>query len=158
MEAELLYKRGQGADMVFVFRHALLQETTYAGMLRGRRQRYHRQAAVALSELHPNLADRNPEVLAYHWSEAGEFEHAYKFAVAAGEQALARYANKEARVRFRDAIDAASRLDYGIRMEANAMIRLAQAPGDRESTQEDLEDLAAIRSACLLYTSPSPRD
>ncbi len=147
VEAELLYKRGQGADMVFVFRHALLQETTYAGMLRGRRQRYHRQAAVALSELHPNLADRNPEVLAYHWSEAGEFEHAYKFAVAAGEQALARYANKEARVRFRDAIDAASRLDYGIRMEANAMIRLAQAPGDRESTQEDLEDLAAIRSA-----------
>ena len=147
VNAELLYTRGQQPNETFVFRHTLLQETAYSAMLRGRRQMLHRKAAQAIEAVRSDIVERTPEVLSYHWREAGEFHVAYPYAMRAGERALARYANTEARVRFTEAADAAAELDYGIRMEAEALVRRASVPGAKAVVYGDLEDLSAIRDA-----------
>ena len=147
INAELLYTRSEPPDQTYVFRHRLLQEAAYSSMLRGRRQMLHNQAANAIEAVRQDLLERTPEVLSYHWREAGEFARAYPYAMQAGEQALARYANTEARVRFTEAADAAAELDYGLRMEAEALVRRAGVPGEKAAVHGDLEDLAAIRDA-----------
>jgi class 3 adenylate cyclase/tetratricopeptide (TPR) repeat protein len=147
VNSELLYTRGQAPNETYVFRHTLLQETAYSAMLRGRRQMLHRLAAKAIEEVRPDTVERTPEILSYHWREAGEFGIAYPFAMQAGERALARYANTEARVRFTEAADAAAELDYGIRMEAEALVRRASVPSEKAAVLGDLEDLSAIRDA-----------
>jgi len=147
MNAELLEMRGEPPNETYVFRHALLQETVYTSLLRPRRQMLHRRAARALNRLRPETVARTPELLAYHWQEANDPAAAYPYAMQAGERALARYANTEARVRFAEAVQAASQLDYGVRMEAQALLRQASVAGTRETVQADLEDLPAIRSA-----------
>ena len=147
VNAELLFVRGQPPHESYVFRHTLLQETAYSSMLRGRRQKLHQLAASALERFRPDTVERTPEVLSYHWREAGEFASAYPYAMKAGERALARYAHTEARVRFTEAADAAAELDYGIRMEAEALVRRASVPGELAAIHGDLEDLSAIRDA-----------
>lgn len=147
VNAELLFVRGQPPHETYVFRHTLLQETAYSSMLRGRRQKLHQLAASAIERFRPDMMERTPEVLSYHWREAGEFAAAYPYAMQAGERALARYAHTEARVRFTEAADAAAELDYGIRMEAEALVRRASVPGEKAAVHGDLEDLSAIRDA-----------
>ncbi len=147
VNAELLHVRGQPPHETYGFRHTLLQETAYISMLRGRRQMLHRRAAKATETVRPDTVERIPELLSYHWREAGEYAAAYPYAMRAGERALARYAHAEARVRFTEAADAAAELDYGIRMEADALVRRASVPGERAAVQGDLEELSAIRDA-----------
>ncbi len=147
INSELLYTRGHAPHETYVFRHTLLQETAYSAMLRGRRQMLHRKAAKAIEGVRPDIVERTPEILSFHWREAGEFDAAYPYAMQAAERALARYANTEARVRFTEAADAAAELDYGIRMEAETLVRRAGVPGEKAAMLGDLEDLSAIRDA-----------
>ena len=50
MAAELIYGRGAPPEANYVFKHALVQDTAYASLLRGRRQRIHADIARALEE------------------------------------------------------------------------------------------------------------
>jgi predicted ATPase len=108
VNSELLYSRGNEPDLTYVFRHTLLQETVYSSLLRPRRQGYHKAAATTLERLRPGVIERTPEMLAHHWMNAGNPAKAYPYAMSAGEKALARYANTEARVRFSEAAEAAA--------------------------------------------------
>ncbi len=147
INAELVNVCGQPPNETYIFRHTLLQETAYTSMLRGRRQMLHRLAAEAIERIRPDTVERTPEMLSHHWREAGEFAAAYPYAMQAGERALARYAHTEARVRFTEAADAAAELDYGLRMEAEALVRRAGVPGEKAAIHGDLGDFSAIREA-----------
>ena len=48
--AELIYGRGAPPEATYVFKHALVQDTAYASLLRSRRQRIHADIARALVE------------------------------------------------------------------------------------------------------------
>ena len=50
MAAELIYARGAPPEATYVFKHALVQDTAYASLLRSRRQRIHADIARALEE------------------------------------------------------------------------------------------------------------
>jgi DNA-binding CsgD family transcriptional regulator/tetratricopeptide (TPR) repeat protein len=69
----------------YQFRHALLQETVYGGLLPGERTRLHAAYAGALAE-RPELFDRSPAAaeLAVHWDAAGEPARALPARVQAG--------------------------------------------------------------------------
>ena len=52
-----------------------------------------------------------------------------------------------------------TRTDNDIKNRWNSIIRKPKAPGGREWTHQETEQrMAFIGNACLLYTSPSPRD
>jgi class 3 adenylate cyclase/DNA-binding winged helix-turn-helix (wHTH) protein len=71
MAVEFLYETGLFPHHCFTFKHALTQEAAYQLLLKGTRQQYHAQIAQTLVERFPEIAERQPELLAYHSTEAG---------------------------------------------------------------------------------------
>jgi predicted ATPase len=71
MAVEFLYETGLFPHHSFTFKDALTQEAAYQLLLKGTRQQYHAQIAQTLVERFPEIAERQPELLAYHSTEAG---------------------------------------------------------------------------------------
>ncbi|MFD7159096.1 helix-turn-helix transcriptional regulator [Kribbella sp. NPDC059898] len=80
----------------YAFRHALIREAVYNGLLPGQRRRLHARAAAALTQ-RPDLAARGLQAaeLAEHWYLAGRSDEAYPAAVVAADEARARFAYGE---------------------------------------------------------------
>jgi predicted ATPase len=96
IEAELLYQRGLSPQATYIFKHALIQDTAYASLLRSTRQGYHRHIAEVLEDQFPETAETQPELLAHHFMESGLNEQAVDYLQKAGERAVERSANVEA--------------------------------------------------------------
>jgi predicted ATPase len=96
VEAEILYQRGVGQQARYFFKHALIQDTAYQSLLKSTRQLYHQQIARVLEEQFPGAKERQPELLAHHYTEANLIEQAIPYWQQAGQKAVERSANKEA--------------------------------------------------------------
>ena len=75
----------------YTFRHPLLRETAYQSLLKSRRQQYHQQIAEVLR----SGDGFQPELVAYHYTEAGLLEKAADYWYSAAHRALERSANVE---------------------------------------------------------------
>lgn len=104
MKAEMLVRRGPAVRGVFAFRHALIRDAAYEALLKRQRRRLHSRAATILAEDFPDIVSARPEVLAQHWTGAGEPELALAAWQEAGRAASRRRAYHEAEHAFRQAI------------------------------------------------------
>jgi class 3 adenylate cyclase/tetratricopeptide (TPR) repeat protein len=104
--AGLLFCRGVAPRSSYLFKHALIQDAAYETLLRARRQELHRAAAQTIAAEFPALAEAQPELIARHWSEAGEAERAFAAWRKAGDVARSRNAFIEAHDAYRHALDA----------------------------------------------------
>ena len=91
-------------DATFRFRHALIQEAVYEGLLRAERGRLHGRAAWALEAASSERLDEVAAVLGHHFAAAGEVERAVTYLELAGDHATAAFANDEAVSVFRAAL------------------------------------------------------
>ena len=82
-------------QVIYTFRHPLLRETAYQSLLRSTRQEYHQQIATVLTGTFGRIAHTQPELVAYHYTEAGLLEKAIDYWQQAGHRALERSANVE---------------------------------------------------------------
>ena len=89
--ADLLFVEGGPPEATYRFKHALIQDAAYDGLLKSRRQALHRRAAEALAE-----ARGEPEAVAHHFTEARLEDLAIEWWGKAGDVALRRAAFKEA--------------------------------------------------------------
>ena len=96
MAAELIHARGAPPEATYVFKHALVQDTAYASLLRSRRQRIHADIARALEERFADQIEAAPAIIAHHYTEAGLAEPAARYWLKAAELALSRSAYAEA--------------------------------------------------------------
>jgi class 3 adenylate cyclase/tetratricopeptide (TPR) repeat protein len=103
--------RPVGDGRRFEFTHTLLQEAAYQRMLRRRRRALHGRVAEALVAKFPQLAEREPEVVAGHWSGAGQPGESVSWWHAAGVRALERAAFVEAAEHFRRGSEALDQVD-----------------------------------------------
>jgi len=103
-EAELLYVRGIASEASYQFKHALIRDTAYEALLKSRRRDLHRLVARTINDKFSALKEAQPEVLARHWTEAGETEPAIAEWSRAGESARARNAFSEALESCRQAL------------------------------------------------------
>jgi tetratricopeptide (TPR) repeat protein len=103
--AGLLFCRGIAPRSSYLFKHALIQDAAYETLLRARRQELHRTAAQTIAAEFPALAEAQPELIARHWSEAGDAERAFAAWRKAGDVAWSRNAFTEAREAYRHALD-----------------------------------------------------
>jgi class 3 adenylate cyclase len=94
--AELIHGRGAPPEATYVFKHALVQDTAYASLLRSKRQRIHADIAKALVERFSDQIEAAPAIIAHHYTEAGLYEPAARYWLEAAELALSRSANAEA--------------------------------------------------------------
>jgi class 3 adenylate cyclase/predicted ATPase len=104
-DAELVYARGFPPDATYVFKHALIRDAAYGSLLKTRRRELHAAIAAALVERFPESVAATPEVLAHHYTEAGDVETAWRAWQRAGEAAVARSALREAAGHFTTAIE-----------------------------------------------------
>lgn len=104
VDAHLLTPLADSGGELFAFRHALLQDAAYASLLRSARQASHLRAAQALVAEDGNAADQQPEVLAHHYTEAGQVQPAILHWLRAGQLALSRSACLEAAAHARRAL------------------------------------------------------
>ena len=94
--AEIVYQRGVPPQATYTFKHALIQDAAYASLLKSTRQQYHRRIAHVLEAQFPAIVDHQPELLAYHYTEAGLTEKAVPYWHKAGQRASQRSAHVEA--------------------------------------------------------------
>jgi predicted ATPase len=96
LDAELIYQRGLPPRSQYTFKHALIQEAAYQSLLRSTRQQYHQRVVQVLEAQFPETVETQPELLAYHCTEAGRSEPAVDYWQRAGLLARARSAHVEA--------------------------------------------------------------
>jgi hypothetical protein len=92
-------------ELEYLFRHALVQDAAYSSLLKQDRRTLHRLAAQTLITLYPERTGELAGVIGMHYERAGDLAAAAEYLVIAGEQALERFARKEA-VAFFDRAEA----------------------------------------------------
>ena len=96
VRSELIFRRGEIPQAVFSFKHALVRDAAYAGLLKNRRVHLHAAIADALAQEFPEVAQTQPEIVAYHYTQASRYEKALHYWYEAGKQSAARSAHNEA--------------------------------------------------------------
>jgi predicted ATPase/class 3 adenylate cyclase len=129
VDAELLYQRGVPPEAVYIFKHALIQETAYQGLLKGVRQQVHHRAALALVERFPDEAEARPERVAQHYTAAGLLEQAVDAWTRAGRRAVERSAGHEAASHLRQGLELLPLLPAGPERDARELeLRVVLGP------------------------------
>ena len=97
----LLDDQASTSEPVLRFRHALIQEAVYGGLLRPERRRLHARAAWALEAASADRLEELAALLGKHFAAAGEADRALYYLEMAGDHATRVYANDEAVSSFR---------------------------------------------------------
>jgi tetratricopeptide (TPR) repeat protein len=83
-------------ELVYLFRHAMVQEAAYASLLRQDRKQLHAKVGEALERAHQAHPEEHAALLAHHFWNAGVWDKSAAYSIMAGEAALRAYANREA--------------------------------------------------------------
>ena len=96
LTAGLVFRQGVPPDTSYLFKHALVQDAAHGTLLRGQRRALHARIAETLENQFAEIAERHPELLARHCTEAGLIEKAAGLWGKAGQWSLDRSALQEA--------------------------------------------------------------
>ncbi|HSK76952.1 MAG TPA: AAA family ATPase, partial [Thermoanaerobaculia bacterium] len=140
IRAELIYRRGMGAQARYVFKHALLQEASYLSLLQRQRRQIHETIARALEERRAGT-EAEPEILAHHFEMAGQIPQAIDFLQQAAHHARHRSA-------FRESL---SHCRKGLEL-------LATLPPSRQSSEQELALRSTMRVALVPIRGYAPRE
>ena len=137
---ELLLQREVSAfasSREYLFKHALLRDVAYDGVLRAHRERYHRRAAQWLAETSAAVgrADEYAAIIAEHYEKARD-PAAASWYLRAGSRAASVYALSEATRMLASALDLAPEDDPDLRFDILiARDAVTDRVGDREAQQ-----------------------
>jgi tetratricopeptide (TPR) repeat protein len=136
----------EGAEE-YLFKHALLREVTYEGVLKRVRRAYHGLVAGWLMEQAGERAGEYTGLIAGHLSLAGRREEAVRYLRRAAEQAAASYANEEAAGYYSRALELTpeerTSERYALLLAREALYDLLGRPEERGHDLAALETLAA---------------
>jgi class 3 adenylate cyclase/tetratricopeptide (TPR) repeat protein len=108
--ADLISARGTPPQLIYTFKHGLVQEAAYSTLLISRRQKLHRRIAETLQDKFAQIAEVQPELLAHHFTEAGLTDQAINWWERAALRSAGRYNNIEAVSQFNRALALLTRL------------------------------------------------
>jgi len=103
--AGLLFRQGVPPHASYLLKHALVQDAAYGTLLREPRRALHARIAETLEIQFAEMAERQPELLARHCTEAGQIEKAAGLWGKAGQRSLERSALVEAAEQLTRALD-----------------------------------------------------
>ncbi|HEX7320838.1 MAG TPA: tetratricopeptide repeat protein [bacterium] len=95
-EYEYIKELKRFPDLEYMFRHPLLQEVTYNGLLKKKRREVHGKAGEVIERLYKNRLDDFAELLALQYANSDNSIKALEWLSKAGQKARDRYANDEA--------------------------------------------------------------
>jgi class 3 adenylate cyclase/predicted ATPase/ABC-type transport system involved in cytochrome c biogenesis ATPase subunit len=148
--AELLFRRSDPPEAVYIFKHALVQNVAYENLLKSRRQVLHRRIATTLRDRFGTIAEIQPELVAHHFTQAGLGEPAIEWWCKAGDRALDKSANNEAIAHLEKAISLSEGLGDGpdqrlLRLRAQTTYGHALLHGRGHSQPETIAAFARAR-------------
>lgn len=133
----------EGTDprgVAYDFAHPIIQDTLYGELGLARASGLHATVAATLEQLHGARALHHADELAFHYARAGArapAEKAQKYLAAAGRNALAKYANREAASYLAGALEIRDRLERPDRALTDALVddlaRAHQRLGDYDA-------------------------
>ena len=106
----LLIEKGEAPHTSYFFKHALVRDAAYQSLWERDRKRLHRSIATVIAEKFKDLEETQPELLAYHYAEAGIEHEALDYWERAARRAASRSAHFEAISHLTSALDIAARL------------------------------------------------
>jgi len=128
LQSGLVFSRGHA----YLFKHALVRDTAYESLLRSNRQGIHARIAQVLETGQADGAQAEPELIAFHHTEAQQNDRAVYYWNRAGERAVGRAAHAEAINHFSNALKLVSKLPKGVdRARKGVQLRLALADSMR---------------------------
>jgi class 3 adenylate cyclase/tetratricopeptide (TPR) repeat protein len=126
------------------FRHDLVHAAAYDGLSFARRREIHALVGAAI-ERRSFDASLDAEVLSLHFLAAGEWEKAWRYSVAAGDDARSKYANIDAATFYERALAAAG----GFAPPADELARVCEALGDVRELAARYEEAGAAYERAL---------
>jgi class 3 adenylate cyclase/predicted ATPase len=114
-------------EKIYSFKHALVRDVAYHSLLRRQRRDLHGRVADAIRASLPHIAQREPDYLAQHLSEAERTHEAAQSWLLAAKKSAERSANLEARAQLSMALEQIKKLPPGSErdtLELNAQIAL----------------------------------
>lgn len=158
VDAGLVFSRGSPPDATYTFKHALVRDAAYAGLLKSRRLQIHSRIAEVLKDRFSEQVATAPEVLAHHYGEAGLTELAIASWERAGTHALERSACIEAVAHYRAGLAWLERLPQDRRYEPELSLQIGL--GSALSSIKGYADLETgavyqrARQLCLKIDDP----
>lgn len=111
VRSELVFCRGELPNAVYTFKHALVRDAAYAGLLKSRRAHLHAAIAKELEQNFPEVGQTQPEIIAYHYTHARLYERAIHYWYEAGKLSAARSAHNEAIGHLKQGLDQVANID-----------------------------------------------
>jgi class 3 adenylate cyclase/tetratricopeptide (TPR) repeat protein len=148
--AEFLAEESPGVRR---FRHALMRDAAYEGLTFRRRRELHARAAEAIVRTAEMGPETFAELLSLHFFNAQRYGEAWGYSRIAGDRGNERYANTEAAVFYRRAIESAKHLDVEDREIASLYESLGDVRWRMSAYREALAGYAEARR--LLAADPA---
>jgi class 3 adenylate cyclase/tetratricopeptide (TPR) repeat protein len=114
----LIVQEGEIPLATYHFKHALVQEAAYSTLPKKPRRLLHARIAKALESRFPERVTLEPELLAYHYEQAGLAGPAVEYWFRAARRDAERSANIEALNHFTRALDVLKDLPQGLERDA----------------------------------------
>ena len=127
--AGIVFPEERGMERAFTFKHALVRDVAYESLLLARRREWHERIAHALEKDFGDIATREPDLLAWHFGEAGLLRPASDYRMRAGDQAVSRSAYPEATAHFTAGLKFAEAMPSqdGLRRQLDFLLKLGAA-------------------------------
>jgi class 3 adenylate cyclase/predicted ATPase len=130
--SQLVFRRGDALTATYTFKHALVRDAAYQSLVRSRRRQLHSRVAQVLETRFPELAEAEPELLAWHYTGADLKDQAVRYWQRAGQRAVERSAH----------VEAIAHLNQGLEV-------LATLPETAERAQQELALQTALGPALM---------
>jgi predicted ATPase len=142
-QAEIIVPHGQPPSATYTFKHALVQDAAYASLLRDQRRAVHRRVAETLEKNTDETVE--PQVIAWHFAEAGAPDRSVHYYQKAAERATGRFALAEKVHHLRNALRQIAHVSSSVerqRRELTLQLELGRVLIDHEGA-----DSEAVRTA-----------
>ena len=101
----LVIEKAESPGSTYFFKHALVRDAAYQSLWERDRKTLHRAIATVIAKQFSGLEEAQPELLAYHFSEAGNAAEAIVYWERAARRAAARSAHYESISHIRKALE-----------------------------------------------------
>lgn len=160
VRSELITQRDSGANATYTFKHALVRDAAYASLLKEPRRGLHARIAAAIEARFPARAEKEPEEVGRHYTEAGAPAQAIPYWRRAGARAASRAAHLEATDHFRRAINLLSSLPedlhrYQIELDLQTQLGLSLSASRGYASAEVQTAYDRARTLCEILDNPT---
>jgi len=121
VEAGLMFRRSAQSNRRYLFKHALVRDAAYESLLHRKRADIHARIAESMESMLPEVGTSQPELLAHHWSQAGQQWKASYYWLEAGRRANEQSASVEAESHLRRGLESLLNVEHSRERDAREL-------------------------------------